>query len=109
MFLLGIDQPAKWPEPHHMHSLRVAAALAAVVLLLAFAGPLGDVFGGFEFTRSAARSWPLWLGGLIVAGLIYAVTDGPIRPANECCVWSPESSGGAILVIVFTVLVRVRS
>ena len=100
-----------------MHILRVAGAVAAVILLLGFAGLLGDLFGGLKFTRSEP-SWPLWVGGLIVGGLIYAVTEG----AFEWVTSGDRTTDplgkrvlrliagilvvGGLLVIVFAVFVR---
>ena len=58
-----------------MYIARVGAAIVCLVAILALTGLVGDLFDGFAAKRSAG-SWPLWLGGLVLAGLIAALSDG---------------------------------
>jgi hypothetical protein len=51
--------------------VRIAAMLTA---LLAFVGLIDDAINGFRFTRSV-HSWPLWVGGLLLGGLVYAIGE----------------------------------
>lgn len=48
--------------------------VALVMALLAFVGLALDLFVGLPFTRSAA-TWPIWLGGLLLGGLVYALAE----------------------------------
>ena len=45
-----------------------------LAVLLAVVGLIEDLFGGLSFTRSAG-TWPYWLGGLILTGILYAVAE----------------------------------
>ena len=58
-----------------MHVLRVTLFLAAALVLLALVGFVGDLFGGLEFSRRAP-TWSMWMGGLVLGGLVYVLSDG---------------------------------
>jgi hypothetical protein len=51
---------------------RPIGLVGLVIALLAFAGLVLDLFVGLPFTRSAP-TWPSWLGGLLLGGLVYAL------------------------------------
>ena len=58
-----------------MHILRVTGFLVCALVILGFVGLTHDAFDEFEFSRSAPTWW-IWVGGLVLAGLFYTVSDG---------------------------------
>ena len=65
-----------------MHVLRVTGFFLGALVLLALVGLIGDLFGGLQFSRRAP-TWSIWVGGLILGGLLYALSDGLFDWAAE--------------------------
>jgi len=56
-------------------SAQVWQSIAVMLIaLVALAGLVEDSLNAFAFTRSV-RSWPLWAGGLVLGGLVYAIAE----------------------------------
>ena len=54
--------------------MNLARAVAALIALLAFGGLVLDLLVGLPFTRSAPSA-PIWLGGLLLGGLVFAAGE----------------------------------
>jgi hypothetical protein len=70
------------PRERLVSLLRIAGIVLAVVSLLGLSGLTHDLFNRLAFTRSA-RTWIAWIGGLVLAGLFYALAEGGFEWITE--------------------------
>ena len=61
---------------------RIAGVVSAVVFVLGLSGLAHDLFQGLAFTRSAP-TWIVWIGGLILAGLLCVLAEGGFEWITE--------------------------